>query len=295
MGDAQSPARSSSESLPAAPPAGLLSFLAAKHPRGRFKQRIPRCEKILFVATKTEALALEFAAREQQIEFRRCLDEHDDRYFDLGEISGERVLGIRTGMGPFAENGSAANAVHWREATGASAIISVGMAFGVYPQAQSVGDILISEGVLPYDDRTVRTGTRGEAVFDYGGIQPYLAHPGLCRRFQRMAEAPPWKAHVWSGLFLSGAARIHCQAFRDELIRQCRGDGAAVIGGDMESVGLLSASDARTTPCWVAVKAISDFADWQRDEIIEGARPIACYCAARFVLEALQSREESHG
>lgn len=276
-------------------PPGLLPFLQARQPRGRVKQRIPPCEKLLFIATKTEALALEFAARELELEFRRCLDEHDDRYFDLGEISGERVLAVRTGMGPFAENGSAAKAVHWREATGASAIISVGMAFGVYPEAQSVGDILISEGVLPYDNRIIRTGTQEEAIFDYGGVEPYLAHQELCRRFQRMAEATPWEDHVWSGLFLSGASRIHCASFRDELIRQCRSDSASVIGGDMESVGLLSASDARDTPCWVAVKAISDFADRQRDEIIEGARPIACYCAARFVLEALQSREEDHG
>jgi nucleoside phosphorylase len=296
MGDAQSPARSSSESLPAAPPAGLLSFLAAKRPRGRFKQRVPRCEKILFVATKTEALALEFAAREQQIEFRRCMDEHDLGYFDLGEVSGDRILAIRTEMGPLAETGSAAKAIYWRRATGATEVISVGMAFGVSPEAQSVGDILISEGVLPYDNRIVRTGEQGEPVLDYGEVQPYPANEGLRRRFQTMANAPSWRGHAWSGLFLSGAARIHCASFRDELTRQCKGsNGSPVVGGDMESVGLLSASDARATPCWVAVKAISDFADWQRDEIIESTRPIACYCAARFVLEALRSREGDHG
>ena len=295
MGDAESLASAASMPTRPALPPGLLPFLQGKRPRGRVRQRSPRCEKLLFVATKTEALALEFVAREQGLPFLRCLDEHDDGYFDLGEISGERILAVRTGMGPFAETGSAAKAIHWRNATGASAIISVGMAFGVAPESQSIGDILISEGAVPYDNRIIRTGNQGEALFDYGAVQAYPAHQGLCRRFQRIAKAIAWRGHAWSGLFLSGAARIHCAAFRDEVARQCGGEGTSVVGGDMESVGLLSASDARARPCWVAVKAISDFADWQRDEIIEGARPIACYGAARFVLEALQSREENHG
>lgn len=296
MVDDQSPAGSSSASADPAVANGLLAFLEAKHPRGRVKQRVPRCEKILLVATKTEALALEFAAREQQLEFRRCLDQNEHGYFDLGEICGDRVIAIKTEMGPFADKGSAAKAIHWRRATGANEIISVGMAFGIAPASQSIGDILISEGVLPYDNRIIRTGEQGEAVLDYGEVETYPAHAGLRRRFQRMAKALPWEGHTWSGLLLSGAARIHCAAFRDELSRQCRGsDGAAVVGGDMESVGLLSASDARSHPCWVAVKAISDFADWQRDKIIERARPVACYSAARFVLEGLQRREEDHG
>lgn len=100
------------------------------------------------------------------------------------------------------------------------------------------------------------------------------------------------------GLLLSGGARIHCAAFRDELARECgRGKGPdLVVGGDMEGVGLLAASD-RERPNWIVVKAISDWADRDRDDVIERTRPIACYHSARFVLAALKvdSTEDTDG
>jgi adenosylhomocysteine nucleosidase len=54
----------------------------------------------------------------------------------------------------------------------------------------------------------------------------------------------------------------------------------------MEGVGLLSTSPAND-PAWIIVKGISDFADENRDAVIERYRPIACRNAADFVLDAL--------
>jgi adenosylhomocysteine nucleosidase len=54
----------------------------------------------------------------------------------------------------------------------------------------------------------------------------------------------------------------------------------------MEGVGLLSLSPAND-PAWIVVKGISDFADEDRDAVIEGNRPLACGNAADFVLDAL--------
>ena len=54
----------------------------------------------------------------------------------------------------------------------------------------------------------------------------------------------------------------------------------------MEGVGLLSVSPANE-PAWIVVKGISDFADENRDVVIEQYRPIACRNAADFVLRAL--------
>ena len=87
---------------------------------------------------------------------------------------------------------------------------------------------------------------------------------------------------------LSGAARIHCQAFRDELVA---GVPAVVedtiVGGEMEGVGLLAASATVDDQIWCVVKGISDFADVLRDEEITEARSLACRNAADFVLSAL--------
>lgn len=279
------------DSLPEIPPQ-LDAFLKAKHSRGRVLQQVPQCEKLLFVATKTEELALWYAAQEIGVSPRKCRSDLGLKYLDLGEVNSERILAVRTEMGPHAEGGSAARAIQWRSVTGAQSIISLGMAFGALPDDQHIGDILISEGVLPYDYRIVRTGTDGAPDVDYSEVQAYPSHEGLRRRFQEIASMPAWQQRTWSGWLLSGSARIHCAAFRDELARKCGDKRARVVGGDMESVGLLSASLDRASPCWIAVKAISDFADVYRDEIIEKTRPFACYIAARFVLGALLGHEE---
>lgn len=81
---------------------------------------------------------------------------------------------------------------------------------------------------------------------------------------------------------MSGAARIQNSQFRDELIAGVPRGDAAIVGGEMEGVGLLSASTASGDPTWCIVKGISDFADGS-----EPHRETACRNAADFVLSAL--------
>ena len=63
------------------------------------------------------------------------------------------------------------------------------------------------------------------------------------------------------------------------------------VGGEMEGVGLLAACE-KSSPVWIVVKGISDFADDLRGEEIELMRPQACRNAARFVVSALQRAGE---
>ena len=39
--------------------------------------------------------------------------------------------------------------------TGATAMIQLGMAFGVWPDEQRLGDVLVSTSLLPYDSRDI--------------------------------------------------------------------------------------------------------------------------------------------
>jgi adenosylhomocysteine nucleosidase len=57
----------------------------------------------------------------------------------------------------------------------------------------------------------------------------------------------------------------------------------------MEGVGLLAASLTAANPIWCIVKGVSDFADEDRDVVIETNRPLACRNAAEFVLSALEN------
>ena len=58
-------------------------------------------------------------------------------------------------MGPHGRLGSAAKGVRYLHATGAQGIIQVGMAFGIARKWQSLGDVLVSTSLIPYDNRGV--------------------------------------------------------------------------------------------------------------------------------------------
>jgi nucleoside phosphorylase len=47
-------------------------------------------------------------------------------------------------------------AMRLRGRTGAQAIVQVGMAFGIDPERQKPGDVLVSTSLVPYDNRAVR-------------------------------------------------------------------------------------------------------------------------------------------
>lgn len=86
---------------------------------------------------------------------------------------------------------------------------------------------------------------------------------------------------------LSGAARIHCARFRDELYNTAPHGNDPICGGEMEGVGLLAATMKADDPVWCVVKGICDFADEQRDEDIKTGLAVAARNAAYFVLSGL--------
>jgi hypothetical protein len=72
----------------------------------------PACDLLLFVVTKTELEQLQRAASELGI----SIDERVGRlgtYYDLGRVGTNRVLAIKTTMGPFTDRGSASQAIHY--------------------------------------------------------------------------------------------------------------------------------------------------------------------------------------
>jgi adenosylhomocysteine nucleosidase len=243
---------------------------------------------LLFTAIPAEEKALGEAASDLRLPYRKGMSTLGE-YRDLGTVGVTRVLAIKTDMGPFSSTGSAAKALQWLSATQARAVVGVGMAFGMLPEIQKCGDILVSTALLPYDYKIVRCGDSETPVVDYGEVRTYPARPQLQVLFEQAARLPCWHGQVHFGAFLSGASRIHCATYRDEL-RAAFPDRGLVVGGDMEGIGLLASSD-ETESRWIIVKGISDFADSRRDDIIKTTRPVACRNAARFVLSALLGEE----
>jgi nucleoside phosphorylase len=122
---------------------------------------------------------------------------------------------------------------------------------------------------------------------DYSALEPEPARLELVERCLREKARTKFDFGVHVGAMLSGAARIHCSGFRDELYLNVPHGNDPIVGGEMEGVGLLAADTKADDPVWCVVKGISDFADERRDEDIKKGLILAPRNAARFVLSSL--------
>lgn len=204
-------------------------------------------------------------------------------------------------MGSVGPSGSAVMAWRFVSATQAATLVQIGMAFGVSPAHQKVGDVLVARSLLAYDQRDIAAARRrvlgvtlpwSTETVTYPRVDPMQASPAVVSRCERHVAA--WQATypdvpVRFGAILSGGATISCTAFRDRLWRDLQQrSNDAIVGGEMEAVGLVGVSAApQTDSIWGVIKGISDFADDRRDRDLKRGRIIACMNAVRFALGAV--------
>lgn len=248
----------------------------------------PKCDTLIMLAVSSEEEALKEQARNLGIEARKIRKApHLGSYYSLGLVGNERVIAVRSRvMGPLSYGGSAALAARFRQVTGATSIVQLGMAFGIDPVNQQPGDVLVSTHVIPYDNRDYDESENGSYEVTYQRAKWISAAKktvaSLMRERGRANSGRQYNVHF--GGILSGAAIVHSGSFRDELCQRIPRGDAPIVGGEMEGIGLLGLAES---PLWCIVKGISDFADSQRDATIERDRPIACANAARFLLESM--------
>lgn len=278
----------------------------------------PLCSLLLFVATSTEESELKKASQSLGLRFESDpelkkhlrevgLSESAWRIrpaataVDCGDedlVGGERVVAIGCSrergnvvMGAHGPRGSAAKAMRYRAVTGAQGVVQIGTAFGVSRQDQTLGDVLVSEHLIPYDLRTVQPAEESCWADNFDETPVYRARESLVARFRRASAVrrPATGFRVRFGAVLSGGARIRSSAFRDRLRAdvQAAHPGSLVVGGEMEGTGLLVATADIDDPAWCVVKGISDFADENLEADQSAGRETAARNAALFVLASL--------
>lgn len=249
---------------------------------------VPACDVLLFVTTRAERNALMFVARTLGITHEPGEANRLGAYIDLGNVGEHRVLAVPTEMGAIMPNGSASKAVLFQAATGARALLTLGMAYGIDRKTQGFGEVLVARRIFPYDSRNVVDSASGP-VADYSRTKSRGAHQGLIKMLERASKrrAQPFK--VSFGTILSGGARVSSAAFRDQLAQGVPAGHGTVIGGEMEGVGLLAVAQR-----WAVVKAISDFAESPASQTDDEQRAAACRNAASFVLTALLDDKFDH-
>ncbi len=173
----------------------------------------------------------------------------------LGIFGLYNIVHVQCEMGSSTKAGSIVTVKNAIQDFDPKAIIMVGIAFGVNKDKQQIGDVLVSETVIPYD---IRREGKNDTVFR----SPIPPSSSLL--FNRFKNSLDWsfdlpkntKAKMIPGQMLSGETLIDNQ----EVLENYLNNFPHAIGGEMEGAGVFVAANDEKKD-WVIVKGICDFAD----------------------------------
>ncbi|HLH61622.1 MAG TPA: hypothetical protein VKV20_08065 [Ktedonobacteraceae bacterium] len=213
----------------------------------------PRCDVLLVTATDVETGAVRDIFLQETGIFKQQKINGVSCY-DLGTIGAARIFLVQSEMGATGPRCAALVAHDAIKALSPSAIVMVGIAFGLLPQSQQIGDILVSEQLFGYERQKVDVDPAGRLVIRARGDRPHASTRLLDSFRDSSNDWAGCKVHF--GLMLSGEKLVNNRDFRDSLLRM----EPEAIGGEMEGTGIYSAA-RRNSVDWILVKAISDWAD----------------------------------
>jgi len=237
---------------------------------------------LIVTVTEVESHAVMNVFREATGRDARSEVIASELYLDFGEINSSRVFMALSGMGSGGVGGSQERIRKAIEALSPTAVIMIGIAFGINEKKQAIGDVLVSERLMLYDLQ--RRGTNeadGTLHIIPRGDRP-SSSPWLFNWF-RIASLKWDQAKVRLGLVLSGEHLVDNIDYRHELLALEN----EAIGGEMEGAGLYVACQNNKVD-WILVKAICDWADGNKEVDRETRQKQAAHNAAAFVLHALQ-------
>lgn len=253
----------------------------AKFTRAARQSMKTQADILLVTVTKVESLAVLEAFSKHTGQKARLVSRGEKAYHDLGVVNGAHVWLVLSEMGAGGLGGAQQTATKAIEAIKPSAVIMVGIAFGVDEKKQAIGDILVSENLRLYDLQRVGTED-GKLQIILRGDRPH-GSPWLLDAFKN-ADLHWHGAKVRFGCVLTGEKLVDNLDFRDQL----RAFEPEAIGGEMEGAGLYTAcQDAKVD--WLLVKAICDWADGHKNRNKKKRQALAARNAAEFVLHTLRT------
>jgi len=243
---------------------------------------VPDTDLLLVTVTKIEVEALLAGFGTTATKSRRIID--NKTYYDLGEIGGSRILMVRSEMGSGGVDGSFPTIDDAIRTLDPGAVIMVGIAFGVDPDKQRIGDVLVARQLQGYDLKKVGTDIESEdraEIVLLRDDRPSCS-PRLLDRF-RHGELDWQGAGRAFDLMLSGSSLVDHIDYRDQLKKLV----PEAVGGEMEGVGLYAAAHRHKVD-WILVKAICDFADGNKKKDKKQRQQLAAANAVAFVTHVLK-------
>jgi nucleoside phosphorylase len=242
-----------------------------------------QADVLIVTVTKTESKSVLKIFKEITKNDSKLMSIGQRTYHDLGKVYGRKVSMVQSEMGAGGLGASLQTVQKGIEALSPWAVIMVGIAFGVDPQKQAIGDILVAKQLINYEPSRIgkKNIPRGSKVDVSDKLLNDFKSAGL---YWDEAKENKNKANVRFGLILSGEKLVDDLPFRNQLRKR----EPEAIGGEMEGAGLYAACQIAKKD-WILVKSICDWADGHKEEGREERQNLAAENSARFLLYMLKS------
>lgn len=136
------------------------------------------------------------------------------------------------------------------------AVIMVGIAFGVDEKKQKIGDVLISDKILPYDSqKLLEDKTEYKEIPKEVGFQLLNAFREHRKWIYCLSNSE--QSNVYIGAMLTGSRLINNYKYRNQLLDDF--SNQKPIGGEMEAQGIYSMCRIHGVTEWIIIKGICDW------------------------------------
>lgn len=213
-----------------------------------------KLKKVLLVtATKSESQALWEVAHEITRAERVHISKLNYIATEIGQINQVRLIHVQCEPGSVGSSSSQAVITEAIDDFSPDAIILAGIAFGLDPAKQKIGDILVAKSVVEYEKSKVKENC------EFARGQRIESSSKLINLF-RVADVEGCSngIPVTTGLMLSGEKLVDSEIFLNKLLAA----EPEAIGGEMEGAGLVAAAKRKKTD-WIVIKGI---VDWGRNK-----------------------------
>lgn len=237
---------------------------------------------LIVTATDTETEAIH-SKLTPLVGYSDILLVYSDAYtYYFGVFGKYNVAHVQSNMGSIGRDSAIMTVSNAIRTLNPKFVIMIGIAFGVDSEKQNIGDVLISEGIIPYDNKRVGLDTlfRGQNA---PSSKILLDRFKSIRTWQYLLDDSKVANKIVSQI-LSGEELIDNKERRDELVSKF----PMSKGGEMEGAGLFAACDG--TVDWILVKGICDFADGNKGVNKKENQNIAINSALSLCLELFNSK-----
>lgn len=215
---------------------------------------------------------------------------HQNHTYFLGVFGQYLAIHVQCGnMGSIGAGGAiltiASSIDYWQP----KVVLMIGVAMGALNDKQKIGDVLVSERIIAYENQRLgahkgrkRIVQRGDTVLPGAILLDRFKH---CDSWQCQLEDGSI-AQKFLGSILSGEKLIDNLKLRNQILKVF----PTAIGAEMEGAGVFAACRNKRISEWILVKGICDYGDGDKGTNKKVRQNLAAQCATSLCLAVFQSR-----